>query len=73
LNSLCKELEFNKNERKEKSKTEKKEEEKGEKNGGWVKGREGGWKEKGKKTKKMEKYFYKTLYVSGLILNTLHI
>ena len=31
MNSLCKELEFNKNERKEKSKTEKKEEEKGEK------------------------------------------
>ena len=36
-------------------------------------GLEGGWKEKGKKTKKMEEYFYKTLYVSGLILNTSHI
>ena len=40
---------------------------------GAVKGGEGGQKRKGKKTKKMKEYFYSTLYVSGIILNTSHI
>ena len=72
MNSLCKELEFNKNERKEKVRQRRRRRRREERMG-VVKGREGGQKEKGKKTKKMKECCYSIPYVSGLILNTLHI
>lgn len=65
-------IEFNKNERKEKVRQRRRRRRREERMR-VVKGREGGWKEKGKKTKEMKEYFYSTLYVSGLILNTSHI